>query len=570
MLKFISLLGPGSYIPCNYYLEDNKIMDCCYIQYALLNILKNQGMMPDKVVIFTTKLAEEGNWERNKYDNKRLGLECELNDITKDELCEVKNVFIPDGYSEDELWDIFEKILAEIEEGDEIILDITHSFRYLPMLTFIIINYARIVKNCSLRAIYYGAFEVLGSHEMVKSLPLEERNAPIFNLTPFVTLFDWIIGVDRYLSTGDASIVSDMTEAEAVKIKDKEKMNMGNMSSQKNKSLLFKDSTSLKRLSEAMENFSDVVFTCRGQEITKRVSWLKKNIDDVIKSATHEKVKPLVPLMEMLQERFNNFSYYDDYVNMIETSKWCLDNGMYQQGFTILQEGLISYVCEKWNLDETNEEHRKIVTRYAYKVAKNDIDINFIPLKIGENKANNLFKLIQDVGAMRNDINHAGWRQNPSRSSNFKENLQGYIKVAETIKADKCEGKNMLLIFSHQIMDKQKEEAEEKFGITNFVGLEDGLLEKWSNVPPNLEDLGKYLEDIIEWIEKNSKNGDYVLVQGDYGATMYIVNYCISEGLIPVYATTKRKVIEEKVGEKIKFSREFEHVMFRKYQISND
>lgn len=564
MLKFISLLGTNKYIPCNYYLNDSKVEDCCYIQHALLGILKNQGMIPDKAIIFTTKLAEEVNWENNNYNNERLGLKDELNNIDKSGSCKVENVPIPDGHSEEELWIIFERIFNEIKDGDEIILDITHSFRYLPMLTFIIINYARVVKNCSLKAIYYGAFEVLGSYKKVPKIPLEERNAPIFDLTPFVTLFDWTIGVDRYLATGDVSIISNLTEAEAIKIREAANLNTKNISSNKDKALLFKDSNALKRLAGAMINFSDVVFTCRGQEITKRVSWLKENIDSVIRDATHEKVRPLVYLMEMLQNRFNKFSFNDDYVNVIETTKWCLENEMYQQGFTILQEGLITYVCEKWNLDKTNEQHRNIVTSYAYKVTEGNMDVQLIPLNIGRENAKELFKLIHSISSVRNDINHGGWRPNPMDKSKFKDNLEKYTKEVEAFIVNDL-GKNMLLVFSHEITKKQKEEAKERFGTNNFIGLNDELLKKWSNVPPNLKGLEKYLEDIIEWIKENSKEGDYVLVQGDYGATIYVVNYCIEEGLVPVYATTKRKVVEKKVGEKVKLSREFEHVMFRKY-----
>lgn len=129
--------------------------------------------------------------------------------------------------------------------------------------------------------------------------------------------------------------------------------------------------------------------------------------------------------------------------------------------------------------------------------------------------------------------------------------------------------KQMLLIFSHELTDIQRKEAKERFGISKFVALDDALLDKWADVPPHLENLSDYLADIIEWIDKNGQPGDYALVQGDYGATMFIVDFCISKDITPVYATTERKVIEEKIGETVKLSREFEHVMFREYQRLN-
>ena len=60
--------------------------------------------------------------------------------------------------------------------------------------------------------------------------------------------------------------------------------------------------------------------------------------------------------------------------------------------------------------------------------------------------------------------------------------------------------------------------------------------------------------------------GDYVLVQGEFGAVFYMVDYCFKTGRIPVYAATKRVVQEHKNGDKITSKRVFEHTCFRRYQ----
>ena len=65
------------------------------------------------------------------------------------------------------------------------------------MLTFIVINYARIVKMQSKSRILWG-FEVLGPKSNVKTS--HKRNA-VFDLTPFIDLFDLTIAIDRYLET---------------------------------------------------------------------------------------------------------------------------------------------------------------------------------------------------------------------------------------------------------------------------------------------------------------------------------------------------------------------------------
>ena len=43
---------------------------------------------------------------------------------------------IPDGRSTDELWQIFDVYKNVVDEGDEIILDITHAFRFASTTCF--------------------------------------------------------------------------------------------------------------------------------------------------------------------------------------------------------------------------------------------------------------------------------------------------------------------------------------------------------------------------------------------------------------------------------------------------
>jgi len=127
--------------------------------------------------------------------------------------------------------------------------------------------------------------------------------------------------------------------------------------------------------------------------------------------------------------------------------------------------------------------------------------------------------------------------------------------------------RQMLLVFSHQLTDAQQRQAKEKLGISRFVPLSPELLNKWSNVPPELDKLDDYLKDVLKWIDHNARGGDYVLVQGDYCATMIVVAHCLKRNLRPVYATTRRVVNEEKEGDKVLTTREFEHVEFREYKL---
>ncbi|HIC96177.1 TPA: TIGR02221 family CRISPR-associated protein [Candidatus Bipolaricaulota bacterium] len=103
----------------------------------------------------------------------------------------VKEVRIPSGKNEQEIWDIFSTIVNEIEEKDELYLDITHAFRSLPLLATVIINYLKVMKNIQVRAISYGAMEAVGDIWTVKQIDIEQRDIPVFNLLPFDQLLDF-------------------------------------------------------------------------------------------------------------------------------------------------------------------------------------------------------------------------------------------------------------------------------------------------------------------------------------------------------------------------------------------
>ena len=122
------------------------------------------------------------------------------------------------------------------------------------------------------------------------------------------------------------------------------------------------------------------------------------------------------------------------------------------------------------------------------------------------------------------------------------------------------------LIFSHRLTEQQILDAKSKLGIKEFIYLPRSLQEIWSQIAPEFELPINNLNKILEFLQNKSKNGDYVLVQGDFGATYYLVSFCFKNNLIPVYSTTKRIIVEEKnVEGKTLKTNMFEHVGFRKY-----
>ncbi len=125
----------------------------------------------------------------------------------------------------------------------------------------------------------------------------------------------------------------------------------------------------------------------------------------------------------------------------------------------------------------------------------------------------------------------------------------------------------MLLLFSHLLTEDQEEDANNCLSISEVIPLSQDLQKLWVNIPATKSSLRDYLNPFRSWLKENVNNGDYVLIQGDYGAVYLMVNYAFSVDLIPVYATTERVVVEKLMPDNVvKSERVFKHKRFRRYE----
>jgi len=122
------------------------------------------------------------------------------------------------------------------------------------------------------------------------------------------------------------------------------------------------------------------------------------------------------------------------------------------------------------------------------------------------------------------------------------------------------------VVFSHRLTGSQISQIRE-FWQADMVSMPDHLANIWSQIPAEAAELSDYLHPIVEWLNQSATAGDYVLVQGDYGMTHAIVDYCFKHGLQPLYATSVR--VHSEVGTpdgKVVMQKRFQHVIFRRYQ----
>ena len=88
----------------------------------------------------------------------------------------------------------------------------------------------------------------------------------------------------------------------------------------------------------------------------------------------------------------------------------------------------------------------------------------------------------------------------------------------------------------------------------------------WLDINPVGELNTKPLEEILLWLKEHASKGDFVLIQGEFGATHYLIEHCFNVGIIPIYATSKRIYEEIRNGDgTVERKHIFKHVNFRRY-----
>ena len=123
--------------------------------------------------------------------------------------------------------------------------------------------------------------------------------------------------------------------------------------------------------------------------------------------------------------------------------------------------------------------------------------------------------------------------------------------------------KTMFVLMSHDLTPAQKEDARMRWGVEEFVTVPAA---RWSQIQADAESVCPHVEDAKRFLDGKAGEGDILLVQGDFGATVNMVAYARSRGLVPVYATTKRETRERVEGDSVVTVRVFTHVRFRVYE----
>lgn len=435
---YISFLGTNDYLPCIYY-RDKEGFQCenvRFVQEATIRYACSDWTSDDRILIFTTGEALKKNWRNNGHvDHKtkrclvRTGLKECIACVGLQS--QVMRVEIPEGKSEEEIWEIFNIVFESLEKGDEVIFDITHAFRSIPMLAIVILNYSKVMKNVALRGVFYGAFEVLGSIYEAKEKPLAERRVPIFDLTTYDQLLDWTVAVDRFVEAGDASLIDTLARSGLKQILTESKGRDGS-------------ATAIRDIGATMKTFCVAMATCRTEEIKQSAIKLKSQITQCPDTGL---LPPFKPLFRMLGKQIETFKG-DNLLDGIAAAEWCLQHNLVQQGATILREVMITYLLYTNGRDVNDSDEREYAAYAISEAFRRVTEPDLIkPQEEAAGAATqkiDLYRRILDekprlvkiwgrLARVRNDLNHAGYVNDPMRAVKFSSQLPELIEGVKSV-----------------------------------------------------------------------------------------------------------------------------------------
>lgn len=175
-----------------------------------------------------------------------------------------KCLLIPYAKNTEEQVDVLRQLATAIQSNERVILDVTHGFRHLPMLSLVAAYYLEKVKGNRIDDIYYGALE----------MTTPEGETPVLKLKGLLRLMDWVQTLAAYEKDGDYGRFADLLGQEGMPAAE---------TGQLEKAAFFERTTNPVKAHQALtsvytkiENLTTPIASLFKEELVKRLSWFRK------------------------------------------------------------------------------------------------------------------------------------------------------------------------------------------------------------------------------------------------------------------------------------------------------
>ena len=228
------------------------------------------------------------------------------------------------GMNELEIFENFNLIIKlqdELKDGDEVYLDITHSFRSNAFWMFLVMNYLTDVedKNIKVKAITYGMLEAQ-----------KDGVAPVVDLNAFYKILHWIKGANNLKNYGNSYLIEENIENE--------------------------------KLSKKLKNFSDALNMNYIGSLRQSINSLKKLEDDI--DNLEGPAKLIIP--KVIKDFMDRFASEDkDYLFQAKLAKWHFEQKRYAMAYININESIIGFILDTLELPLLTGDRKKDENKLA-------------------------------------------------------------------------------------------------------------------------------------------------------------------------------------------------------------
>jgi len=408
-MKLLTFLGTGKYEETIYVLgeHDKREQGARYAPVASCAFLQ-----PSELIVFATENAKKAHG----------------NALSSSVTVPVTFVPIPLGKDERELWQIFASIAANVRPRDEVAFDITHGLRSSPLLGLFAAAFLRAGLEVNVRAILYGAYDV--------GKIISPGKTPMFDLSPMLGLLEWASAADRFNRTGDARYLATLVE--------KQRKTLACAAQGDHAAL--EQAGALGNLASTLSKISEGLRLIRPHQVMDQVAGLSERVERarpaLERAATAQPFQLLLDRVIETYQPLASPSSTEPHVQLRQTLEierrlihWYAERELWVQAISLAREWLVSWVMFHLGIvNITQRNLREHVSNVLGSEADNLVKARHEPIFLASlPNRDQVLKLWKPLTDARNDVLHAGMRDDPRKPEDLIKQISEHIETLDTL-----------------------------------------------------------------------------------------------------------------------------------------
>jgi len=407
-MKLLTFLDEAEYPLTTFVWEDRRYAGR-FAPAASVRFLR-----PTELIVFLTEEAEQ-----SVYQDFRSAFPADL---------PIRKVRIPAGSDQGQLEEIAQQVNQAVKDGDAIALDITHGPLCFPLIGLLATIFMVTTRTVSVKAILYAAYDV------DRGVALHET--PMFDLNLMLSWLRWFLACNRFISMGEADNLSAL-------VKERQR-NLARAA--RGDQAQLRQVGSLGKLAGVLGNIAGALHMIRPHQSMEHIADLQDRLLDALPLLEQEGVAlSYAPLLAGTAESYATLALNDPLNPENGTARliverrlinWYVQRGLWIEAVTLGREWLVNWVMARLGLSQiTNLHIRQRVESVLNAEMQDYLDARrtgsgYRSIFLRElPRLEQVLGLWSEITSVRNDINHAGMRDEPGKPGNLANRMRKCIQT---------------------------------------------------------------------------------------------------------------------------------------------